>query len=572
MKKHKIRPLKDYTRRLPSFMEYMMMEAEVNPDYLKKVSEVLKRELIAEKDTEDYNPNVISNLIDKTSLILRNVGQKSITAGDSLNLNEYLVSVNEGTDYKKKTFVPENKKLKKYEEYPFNWRITQELRSHFILKTEKTDTFESLMDDLDGLIFNLISIDEWIKIKGAMRKSALRISSNVLQFVEPENFIGEESQLSSSDFAKYEVQSSDNQIKVDLRKDSHDLLALKELVSMLKGEPVHPLTIGPGALAKCMPELKEAGFNAVIFKVEGGILKEIKLNPIRSDFYTVNFSPVKAAHALVDVYNTKKVTSIFGRENVQYVNDNIFSDSKYYVIVEGCVAGPKSGLPLNYEEASSNTVKIPAAEVFLFESKNQKVVSTRLYFTPYSYDQLHPIHHHGSVVFGNNDQSFHSCIINEKQYFDASTVQDVQNEIARTDEKGRTHEESLLYSPGFLAAALHLLPPGSRPLDLFKPENRDLFYKALSNQMEEIYYTSEYLVFEYLNDLPELAKGIILRYLDNHAPLSKRFVTGNYLEDNSGLSTEVLPTLYNQAAKDAYKRYIVDLAVRYAQRDAERSK
>jgi len=530
-----------------------LMEAAVNPDYLKKVSEILKRELVAEKDTEDYNSRVISSHFDKPSIILREVGQKKIKAGDVFKIDEKILSISQ--DREDINFFYENRRaVGTYQFFPFTWKLGQELRSNFILKTEKKDNFDSLLDEVDGLVFNFLSIDDWTLVKNAIKKAENRIRKNTIRFVQPEVSVGDVEHLTNQDIETYSIEGLDRSSIIDNRKDDHDLLSLKELISLLKGEEVHPLTIGPGFIAKYMPELIEQGINAVLFKVTNNKLTDIILNKIDGASNFIDFSPVDASTALVEQFCSYNKKNFFTKDVKDYKLGNLFdNDTKYYVAVTGCVAAPEKGTPLNYEELSINKEKIEAGEVFLFEQVDDQVQNTRLYFVPYEYSKLHLVHQHGSVIFGNNDQSFNSCLKNEKDFFDEYSIQSFLDKVEESDK--------ILYDPAFFAAAMHFLPKGSDPELLLKSENKDLLFKAMGSLFEETNFTIEHLMTEFLS-VKESGYNLISMFVKNYSPLSKRFILGKYFEDNNGLMLDRMDTTYSVLSKKVYLDYHLNLMSR----------
>lgn len=519
---------------LEKLLKALVFYAQVNPENLKTLSLVLKRELAAEKDTEDYNTKLISSILDKTTLFLRNAGQKDILQGDSIKIDEEIES-------KLKEAQGGDDDLPKEDYIPFSWKVAQELRAKFILKTEASDTFESLMDEADGLISSFLSVSEWVKIKAAMKRAESRFVQSNLMFLEPEETIGEISKLSNTEIQKYNIRTIDRNVMVDNRNDSHDLLALKEFVSMLKGEEIYPFSIGPGFLAKYMPELKDVDIDAVIFQVRDNKLTEIALQKSKQ---LLEYGPLTAAQELLRAYSRKEVETVLKtkRYNVSPVNI-FFKNTKYFVVVDGTVSAPIDGLPLNYESLSKNGLRIPAGEVFLFEAKSDKDINaTRLYFTPYEYNKLHPIHQHGSVIFGNNDQSFHSCMRDEENFFDYSSKNDLLRELK---------DSSYIFAPSFVAAALHDLPKGNTAMQVLRPENKEILVKAMGSLYEETSFTLFHLILSWLPDIQETEAGLIFKYLKNCSSLSKKLIVKDYLNQKTDLPMINDNATYNLLAKQA---------------------
>lgn len=542
--KYKIKPLTKKQRK-----SLQMLYAAVDPDVLKKISELLKRELIAEKDTEDYNTSLISSYFDKPSLLLRESGQSKIKAGDVFKLHEVIQSKEQERE-ELNGFYDNQVAVSNYEYFPFSWKLGQEIRSRFILKTEKDDTFDKLMDEIDGYISKFLSIDDWILLKNSIKKSELRFENNVVNFLQPEKFLGVPVKLSNLDSKKQEINNPEFNFIIDQRKDSHDLLSLKEFLSIIKGDDVHPLTIGPGFFAKYMPEISANGIDSIVFKVYQNKLTEIKIVKKDDENPRLNFSPIKAAQSVIDLYCIEEKKGFFSTTK-KYADDSILDeDLSFYVVTDGCVSGPKEGFPLGYKSMSKNELKIPAGEVFLIDTVGNEIQNTRIYFVPYSYQDLHLCHQHGSVIFGNNDQSFNSCVLDEKQFFDENSILNLINKIKSN--------KKMLYEPAFMSVLVHYLPKGSTPDLILLEENQELLYKAMSSVFEETSFTINYLVEEYFSGNENFEK-LLLKFLRNYAPINKRFLLGKYFEDENGLLLEKNDTTYILFGKKLYMEHQINL-------------
>ena len=528
-----------------------LMEAAVDPVFLKKVSDILKRELKAEKDTEDYNTKVVSSHFDRPSIILRQAGQKNSHAGDVYKISEKMLSVQQDRD-DINFFFDNIQAVGTYEFFPFSWQLGQEIRSHFILNTERSDTFDKLLDEVDGLIFNYLTIDQWTILKNAIKLAEQRIKKNNVKFLDPEISLGTQEQLTNAEVARYDITDLSKVSVIDNRSDDHDLLALKEFVNMLKGEYVHPLTIGPGFFAKYMPELVAAKVSAVLFKVVDHRLVDMKLNMIETETDLIEFSPLDAAKGLAEQFCQYTKKSLFSKGTRDFSKSGVFSkDARYYVVVDGCVCGPKAGKPQGYESISVNDQLIEAGEVFLFEENEGQVQATRLYFVPYDYSKLHLMHQHGSVVFGNNDQSFNSCVKNEKIFFnDDDAIDDLVSKIDKDDK--------ILYDPAFYAAATHFLPKGADPEVLINEVNHGLLFKAMGSMFEETSFTAEFILKTY-SLVKKSEKDLITELLKNVAPISKRFILGKYFQDENGLMLDKMETTYSILSERTYHRYHIAL-------------
>lgn len=588
MKKMRVKKISDYPlsnieKINIQMIGHLLTQAAVNPEYLKQISELLKRQLVAEKDTANYNTQVISNFIDKMTISLRDAGQKGINPADGFKIEEQINATLDKRDENVDLFDKNKEDSKNYDKFAFSDVLERELRTHFILKTEALDNFEKLIDELDGLMTNFMPIQDWTLLKIAIEKGNRRLSQNKLKFIEPEVFLGKESKFSESELQKMELTSPTGFLKYDLRSDGPDLLALKELVSMLKGEDLHPLTIGPGFFAKYMPEILEKQVTGLIFEVQENKLKAIKLfkeckflENVEGDTFNnhkrIFYGPIEAATLVSRTYGVesyqKQLTpqtkaNLFRRNNVDLFEGN----KKYYVVVDGCVGGPKNGSPLHYSEMSKNELAIDSGEVFLFEKKEKDIFSTRIYFVPYKYDEFHPIHHHGSVIFGNNDQSYHSCITDRQN----EKGDDVSGHFYYPFRENFGYYDFaqnnlIMFQPSFVAAALHYLPKGSKVFDvIYNNDNVNLFNRAARNVFEE----TNFIVPKIIEGgaLTNFCKGsgvcdtLVSEILKNHAPLHKRWLLYQYLKDGAGLTLEKQEARYDKLAKDLENQYSFNLFI-----------
>lgn len=534
-----------------NLIKKMLMFAAVNPDYLKKISDVLKRELVAEKDTEDYFREIISSYFDKASFMLREAGQSKIKSGDAFKISELLLSIDQKRD--NINFVYENKMAAGiYRIFPFTYHLGEELRTHFILQTEKKDSFDSLMDEADGLITKFLSIDDWVTIKNAIKKSEPRLLKSKIRFLEPEVVKGFPEKITQKEFDKYHldkmIDEVDKNFIIDNRTDSHDILALKEFVQILKGKDVHSFSISLGFFAKYMPELLELNINSILFKVKDNKLSEIKINRIVDDENDLlGFSPIDSAFILLKNYGKYNNET----KDIDFNQDEVFKDdTKFYILVNGAVAAPKNGIPLAYESLSVNDEKINCGEVFLYkkaEDQETEIESTRLYFVPYSYENFHLVHQHGSVIFGSNDQSFNSCVIDVEEFFDEEALTDIYKESLK--------DVKILFDPAFLAARKHKIPKEVGLSDeIFTEKYYETMFNAMGSLYEETPFTLKYLLTNYLQ-VSEKSEKILEILTKNYAPLTKRFILGKYFEDGNGLMLDKMETIYDGLSNKLYKKY-----------------
>lgn len=541
--KYKTRKLtiQDYKRAKDLFIQ-----AIVDPEFLKKMSLLMNRELIASKDTEDYNLSVISKFFDKGSILLREIGQNGVEPGDVFRLIENMEAMEQKKESKVHLFDDDDLTWK-YRRFPFSIGLSQELRTHFILKTDKNDNFESLIDEVDGLISGFLSIQEWIKLKSLIKKAETRLSSKKYKVLNPEKIIGNPIELSRQEAEQNGLDYNEKHV-IDERTDGHDLLALKDLVSILKGEYVHPFSMGPGFFAKYMPEFKEEGIEGIIFKVSQNRLVEIKLFYKEEDFF-VDFSPIVAANCIVETYsfNMKPNPKKNGALDKAYFAKDIFEhNTKYFVVVDGTVAIPENKNVINYEELCRNTSSVDAGEVFLFSKphadRNGTHLATRLYFTPYDYSKLNLAFQHGSLIYGSNDQTFHSCIRDYNEYFDEEAIEMFKTWIGSREDK--------MYEPAYVLATYMFVKNATGTEDLVFDENHEFLFKAFCSLYEETDFSVFYLLHNFVLPHDKIKASLINHFLSSYSPLTKRFILGKYFADTHGLWDSKNETTYDLFSKE----------------------
>lgn len=526
------------------------VSAAADPEYIKTVEKLIERKIVAEKDTANYNSNVISYFIDKTVLALRDCGQRGVKPGDAFKIDAHMMAA-PGQQAKTKTFNLDNPLNKDYEHWAFNNLVGRELRTHFILRTEALDTFESLIDELDGLMPQYMSIVDWNKLKMVISKGNERLSKNKLIFIEPETILGKEMRMSAKEMEKFQIAATDL-LKYDYRSDGPDLIALRELVNIAKGEKVHDLSIGAGFFAKYVNELMEVDCYGIIFHVEKDKLKEIKLYVpyafdkagLKNNFlkYYTRYAPTEAAYALAQVLE----------ESYSNLEDAFNKNNKYFVVVPGTVSGPMHSLPFNYERLSFNDVQTMAGEVLLYKTIEDRPTATRIYFVPESYESFHPYHQHGSVIFGNNDQSYHSCTVAKITPFGGLFPRQFEYDY------DSVYFGEKLFDSSFYAYWVLKMHPQKLPLkDLMRIGQTTNFVKACCNHYEETDLATK-MFSDYIGDHDrrkinnkEWETFVFDHCLKYFAPLHKRWHLRQYLTDGVGLVLKRNEGMIDKVAHEA---------------------
>lgn len=535
---------------------------KADPELVKKLSETLNRQIQSIKDTEDYNMDLISELVDNHVASLMEAGLQDLKSGDVLRLDsegEELDNLNDAVN------------KEDYESYPFNHALEKEMRSYFLLRTEKKDSFSNLIKEFYDLAPKFMTTAELNVLKKVIEKAKERIFKNKLMFLNPPK--GQEQgrlrKMSSSEIKAYGL--IEDKIEVDERKDNHDLLALKELVLLMKGSEVHPLSIGPGFFSKYMPELVESGFQGVICSVEDNLLKKIQLAtlPHESEYKDFgykdlvdafrDYSPIMASGLVFynlmssrettsSVFDGKKMERSFNKVDTSFFNKNL----RLYVTVDGVISGPKDK-SIGYKTAIKNDTRILAAETFLIEKVGDEIQNTRIYFSAYDSSLLNPLLQHGSVNYGVNDMSFHSC-----DRLSSAAGSSILIEEYKTYMKDR-YNKGLPYEGADVAAQLHFFARGkdgekSSPTDMFKKENGEVFNLVAEGILE---HNGSFILSQFMKWTPM----INLSYVDHNAvatikklmahahPLTHRWLVSKYMKDQSGITTDPQETFFRRIVK-----------------------
>lgn len=539
--------------------KFQGMMAEVNPEYLKKLASLVERELQAKKDTEDYNMDLVSEVVDKAVQVFMEGGQEAIQAGDYLKVQERIISNLEqssGIEDLKKALASGDYKL-----YPFSQAVEAELRSIFLLQTNKSDTFKSLMEEMEKLSSKFFPKGQFKILQDIIQKSEERIFKNPLLFPAPleGNEQGVLRNLTEGEVKEYNLQET---MSVDERYDNHDLLALKDLVLMMQGNKVHPLAFGPSFFAKYMPEIKQAGFDGVSLVVEDNQLKQIKL--VKLPVGGIRYSPVEASAVAVfsiiaeykEVAVTEKTINKHKYVLTKFEPKTISDKMRVYLVVDGCIAAPASKVPYDFEGASNNNLRVPAGEVFVLEKMAGQPVLTRIGFVPYDYRPLHILHQHGSVILGSNDQSFHSCY-KEKKDFAENTINDYKSWWKKLVDDG-VKSQGDAFSPAVVAARLHHFlkdkeGKATEGSDVFKTENKEALELAMHSVSEQsdftLFWTLQNLHYYHMIYTGSIREEIT-KLVQHEAPLNRRWLAKAYIENGSGITVKKQPTYYIRLAED----------------------
>lgn len=538
--------------------------AKVDPEYLKNFSKMLNKnleDLDDTKDTEDYNKEQSSKVVDRSLSTFMEAGQKQSDSGDMIRteaFNDFFTSdKNNLSNYEKAISSGE------YKLYPFSMPFSLELRNKFVLKTEKSDSFESLYPKMKSLLLKYCTDDIIEKIDNAVEKAKKRLKNTKLSIINPMVIKNNKKVRKLTDdeinaLKLIQTKRSDVDIKlekpdffIEERNDDFDLVALKELIYILDGNNVDYFSIALGFFGKIMPELLNEGIDSVILKVIDEKLNTIQFVSLKKEYFKNqehcrDFSPVMASNMLIQSFGIKSedkkiITSrATGKEMsiVEYTMNDLFEEnSKYYVLVDGCISVSSNQNYLDYEENVLNNKRVFASEVFLFEKRPEGLMNTRLFFTPYEYNSFHFMHHHGGVIFGSSDQSMHSCL---RKMDDIKNLEknilNLEWKESRDRSLNKELKTSYAYSPAMTAVRFHFFEIGDYSDELMKPEFKHVLLNTISSLYEMFEFTLRLSFFRLkntsilFNDFK--IKTLFWELVKNYQPLTKRFLLKNYAEKN----------------------------------------
>lgn len=531
-----------------------VLEADVDPLFLERLSKLLEKELKAVKDTEDYNLNTVSTLIDKVIIVFTETGQDAFESGDYLQVYEKVSSKLTNKDLLGD--LNQAKITGDYGTFPFSSAIEAEIRANFILKSNRKDSFKKLFEEFELRYNRYMTSKDFDIIQKAIQKAIPRLKKSKLFFpAPPEGY--EQGVLRPLTMEEIEEFNLATNTMIDEREDFFDLLALKDLISLLKGEPVHTFSMAPSFFAKFIPEINELGYEGVLLKIKNEKLESIKLTRLPAN--GISYSPVNAAcqlffNAFVSLQeNHDSSGKKFSLKNEG--SDVFTNEDRYFLVVDGCVAYPSDKKPVAYESPSKNDARLKSGEVFLFEKQDGEVVQTRIGFVPYDYSVLHLLHQHGSIIYGANDQSFQSCYANSEDFkeFEINRYKEYWSDLVKLSASSQGDG----FSPAVVASRIHHFLNDDKgklteSADILKPEN----YTALELALHSISEISEFTKIRTLSMLFSkhyFYSGDILDEITNlckfEAPLNRRFLLKKYLEDGSGITKEKQPTYYIKLAK-----------------------
>lgn len=543
-----------------------------NGDILVWLSEALGRPVVQDKDPQDYNFTYVSELMFHPRL--SKAGVRDVGLGDVIHLYHKFrlamaqMELQESPSPEKEAWAKECQVL--LDDYIgtvqglgsnyFGGANTEELSAPYFLRSQKSDNLTSLLGELDKTIVSFMKPDEWSVLKSSLLKSEERLVKKTFRFLEPFKPINpaEVKTLTPEEIREHHLGNENEKFNYEVRKDGIDLLALKELVHICRGNEMSPLSIALGVFAKSMPELLKKGFDGVILKFNKNTRKldSIKLGKLpkrsiirkRPNYGGLGFSPVDASAVL-------QFNSLMeGFENKEVPDFSRLDEFSYQVLVLGEIAYSKAKIYSHEVPYVKNDSQMEAGEVFLFEKKDE-VICSRLFFYPSNYEELNIRYGIGTAIYGANNTSFQS----------ASQTPEIQDDIITNMYKDFWRERGMGGHASVIASRLldEKLMRGVSE-DIFRDEYLKILYPHIHSLHEVNPYTAHYhlsnLVFVAGLYLGENLDGL-LKLTANYLPLNRRFNPSSYLIDGIGLDKKAQLNLFERVAIEYRAKVGVELMV-----------
>ena len=167
-----------------SLFQKILAEAKIDPKYQQLVSSVLSREVNSEKsDTRQYNTKFIS-YSDSQAINLMDAGIRGdFYSGDSVLFQSKILS-KKGINWLVDSIKSALEK-KDYISFPFCPEISSDLRTKYLLRTEDTDTNESILAELRVLLGRFMDEEELQVLFSCIKKAEVRFKNTPVKFVAP---------------------------------------------------------------------------------------------------------------------------------------------------------------------------------------------------------------------------------------------------------------------------------------------------------------------------------------------------------------------------------------------------
>jgi hypothetical protein len=512
---------------------------KIDPKSIELLSKVLSRTIMPEKaDTLSYNLKYVS-LMNSPIIQMMEVGMK-----DSFRPGDGLETTLKGVHYP--SILHSRDPV-----FQFNSYFAFDIGCRYLLRSEADDNFETIFSEIKSLSTQFMRNEDFKIIESAIEAAMPRINNETVMFLSPhpKGICGEHRDMTPSELATYGF-SQDTKMNMDVRKDDHDLISLRELAFVMKGGIVDDLSPFASAFLKYMPELNKSGIRALVFEVIDSKLKSIKLSKFKGKD-AIPYAPTEAAVAVINCFPELKQ------------HKDLKINTRYYVSVSGFIAAPENKNHFGYTEMTPKLSRaVPAGECVMFNLMEDCWVddfddeleawiypnTTRLYFYPYKPSDFHPYDQLMTAMCGQSDNMFHSCAYDPESKFYNKEYEEklLSNDTALDDQPTARYIYVKIIAP-----AIDYFPPGS----LFYPHGKAKFGKLNEDLTNALYgdnlYTAEKYLFFALNknNMPKDEAAVMETislgtWYVKSLPAAIRFYE-YYKQENSGLGTKCVFTSFH---------------------------
>lgn len=522
-------------------LDKIFAEAKIDPKYRELLSKILSREIAQEKlDTRDYNIKFIRE-VDAQTIDFMDAGVKNdFSPGESILFHGTIAS-SQGINWILSSLKDALQK-KDYISFPFSPEVSSDLRTKYLLRTEPTDTDKSILSSLKLILRKFITSEEdYRDLFSAISAAESRFQKTSVEFISPlpGATSGKTRALTKKEKGDLGL-DEDREVILDERKDTHDLVSLKELLRVCNGEEPEVTSIFAGAFNKYLPELNSLGYKGVVFWVSQKRLKEIKL--IKKSKDSVPFGPVESASALSSFLEERELT--------------IQGEDLFYSSVSGFVAAPRQknkGHGYNHIYLNNGN-SVASAETFLYQKdEGGEILCTRLYFYPYEPTEVHPLFQTHSVIYGSSDHTFNSCAKEFNEFINdevKSKFLDLVKNEGYDCEPSVAIARKLFVSETYSAEAML--------------KTKEAVFDSITDSLfgENRFTVDKFLYFMELSPLmsEEARKIKELKLLTNFYPLTSRFVVFNYVTSkNGGLTKDPQLTTFRRLKRYNFQEILNDI-------------
>jgi hypothetical protein len=483
-------------------------------------------ESLETKEVKEYNYDLFSTVSDSVAYMLTKNKVTSFTNGAIIKYLADQTTLLSNFDSSVSVDYENSLESKSYRDFTFSIYYQMELRAKYLLQTDSYDNFNEMKEELYELMTPLMFESELRMpiIKKVIELSEKRLFSSNYNFIGP--VLGHEQNDTTEveDTEQYGItnlQSNQEDGDVDkpsstlleeVRTDCHDMLALKELILVLRKEKkIDKFSIALAFFNKYMKELDEEGFKTLVMTTRNGEVVNFQLNP-----YIGNEAEKNPHYGI-----SKASTGIGILEAMSRFPNSASSLSDNEIVFVSTLGYVATKDNIDFKDMKKNIMDKASlcGELYCYE-KNEKIVQgTRVCFTPLNYEDFPLILRNGSVIFGLFDNTFHSMgvVDNTLHSFLRNKFLDV-------------YSDDWSFSEGWVSALYSHQDIEDEDMYFFyKKENEGLLIKILCSQYEEFPFSKELFSKSFGSEPVQIS----FKYAQETKPLHKRMNLENYVNSNS---------------------------------------